>query len=57
VSTKKQNNEIANNAFWKGGKSMPADGTLKRVCAERRVESFPTQRKYANRLLTLIQAI
>jgi hypothetical protein len=48
MSTKNQNNEIASNVSWKGGKSMLADGTLERVCAKRRVESFPTQGKVCN---------
>jgi hypothetical protein len=45
VSTANWNHKAINNVFWKGNESMPIDGTLECICAERRVESFPTEGK------------
>jgi len=57
VSIEHHNNETIGNAFWRGGKSMHADGTLEHVCAKRRGKVSQLKGKYATRLSTLIQAI
>ncbi len=48
MSTTNQNHKAVSDAFWRGDKSMLANGTLKCVCAEKRVQSFLTQGKVCN---------